>query len=622
MTRRPSAIWTTTALLVPFVGILIAHATHYLPFISDDALISLRYASRLLEGHGLTWTEGPRVEGYSNLLWILLIALLGGVGIDLIVAARTLGLLGMTAVLFALSYGYTRRYPLYEIWFPLTVALLFLVLGGPIAVWAIGGLEQPLYGALLATAVALMFSVLDEEPPRTKTWLWLSAVLGLMCLTRPDGPIFTAAAIAALMLAHATSGRRRWLWPSVLLLTFPVILGTGQLAFRFFYYGEFVPNTALVKLPGGIARWQAGTAYLRGGFESLAPLSYFAILSIVAMVLSRRSRNKGVYLALLVVSWGGYLAYIGGDIFPAYRHFVPLMVVFAFALAHGAVMLVGRLGPGTAATKAVSVLGLLLLVPYTNNQLTDRQNQRAARERWEWECKELATTLKHAFHRQQPLVAVTAAGCLPYWSMLPSLDMLGLNDHYLPRHPPADVGQGFIGHELGDGAYVLRRNPDIIVFNVGSGPHYRSGEELDGMSEFHARYLPIRVQAGLDVPPIVYFNRYSTKTGLRFDKSDSRITIPGFFFAGSDGAAYLRHQQILIIEVPPASSASFVFASEESLDGWVAEVRTFGGAEVVGHVRQSGSSASVTIENHSSRAVEIQEVVLRPSTAGAPRPAE
>ena len=45
-------------------------------------------------------------------------------------------------------------------------------------------------------------------------------------------------------------------------------------------------------------------------------------------------------------------------------------------------------------------------------------------------------------------------GTLAYWSELPALDMLGLNDRYLATHPPADFGQGGLGHELGDADYV------------------------------------------------------------------------------------------------------------------------------------------------------------------------
>ena len=43
----------------------------------DDALISMRYARNLVEGHGLVWNPGgPPVEGYTNLLWTLWMAVL------------------------------------------------------------------------------------------------------------------------------------------------------------------------------------------------------------------------------------------------------------------------------------------------------------------------------------------------------------------------------------------------------------------------------------------------------------------------------------------------------------------------------------------------------------------
>ena len=43
-------------------------------FLTDDAFISFRYARNLLEGHGLVFNPGERVEGYSNFLWVLELA--------------------------------------------------------------------------------------------------------------------------------------------------------------------------------------------------------------------------------------------------------------------------------------------------------------------------------------------------------------------------------------------------------------------------------------------------------------------------------------------------------------------------------------------------------------------
>ena len=45
-------------------------------FLTDDAFISFRYVRNLLEGYGLVFNRGERVEGYSNFLWVLELALL------------------------------------------------------------------------------------------------------------------------------------------------------------------------------------------------------------------------------------------------------------------------------------------------------------------------------------------------------------------------------------------------------------------------------------------------------------------------------------------------------------------------------------------------------------------
>jgi hypothetical protein len=88
------------------------------------------------------------------------------------------------------------------------------------------------------------------------------------------------------------------------------------------------------------------------------------------------------------------------------------------------------------------------------------------------------------------LVATNAAGALPYWSDLPVIDMLGLTDRHIARRP-ADSGR-WIGHERGDGAYVLSRQPDIIIFGGPEGSpapwSFRSDQEIDAAPEFHTSY--------------------------------------------------------------------------------------------------------------------------------------
>ena len=96
-------------LLAGVVGALLLHASHYYPFFSDDALISLRYTQRLCAGEGLTWTEGRPVEGYTNLLWVLLNAPATCVGLDPMWSARALDFIGAAAFVLALALHFTRE---------------------------------------------------------------------------------------------------------------------------------------------------------------------------------------------------------------------------------------------------------------------------------------------------------------------------------------------------------------------------------------------------------------------------------------------------------------------------------------------------------------------------------
>src|ERR1700712_312563 len=135
------------------------HAAHYYPFLADDALISLRYATRLCEGHGLTWSAGKPVEGYTDLLWVLLNVPAACLGVDLILSAR---LLGVAAALLGIgiatlpSDGSLRP----SVARAIAGELLFACCA-PLAVWAVGGLEHGFMVFPLALGLYLLRRQLD-----------------------------------------------------------------------------------------------------------------------------------------------------------------------------------------------------------------------------------------------------------------------------------------------------------------------------------------------------------------------------------------------------------------------------------------------------------------------------
>lgn len=528
---RSSRGYQATLVFVLFFLLFLVVVSRYIQYLSDDALISLRYAQRLLEGKGLTWTDGRPVEGYSNLLWVLLVAGVGAFGVELIQAARLLGIACVAVIIGVILRLYVFSDRLHSTWLPISAGLLFLVMAGPVAVWTIGGLEQPLFAALLALSIFFALKLLDGGRLETRNLLLLSLALGLMCITRPDGPIFVVATGVALLFGRRDLGRKLWL-----LLLFPLLLYGGHLIFRVAYYGEWVPNSALVKLEPSAAHAADGLAYVLGGGMALFPFSMLTIISLAVLCLNRQKRAVGVYLALTAGLWGLYLIVIGGDVFAAYRHFMPLAVIFTFAIIEGVdTMLEWLRKREKASAPRVALVSVLLVVAYGINQYLDAGNRWAISEHWVWSCQDLAVFLKEAFQEEQPVVAMTTAGCIPYWTDFPGIDMLGLNDYYIAHHPPSDTGSGFIGHELGDSEYILGREPDIILFHVGSEtPRGLPGLlSLPETARFREQYAPVRLQLASGLEATIWVRKSSPRVGMR--ERANGFVIPGYLLKSGDG---------------------------------------------------------------------------------------
>jgi len=611
--------WVPTVAFIGSLGAVLFFAWLYLPFVSDDALISFRYAERFAEGKGLTWTEGRPVEGYSNLLWVLLCSLAAMAGYDLVEAARVLGLLCVAAVLLVVTHRYSRSL---ERLSPFALcAVGFCACSGTLAVWSIGGLETPLVVALLAVGTGALMRAVEAPEIRAGDAWTTSIAFGLLCITRPDAPLFVVVGYATFLALRARAGLRVTSKDGLRLLSFPAALTLGQLAFRLVYYGEWVPNTALVKLAASPERVVAGVGHVLMGALALMPMTLVVAWSLRMQWVNRAGARIFLLPASLLAAWVAYLVFIGGDIFPAYRHFAPIVVLAAFVIAETDRHSVSR------AEQRYGTIGSLvgcafLLVSFIAVQVVHPEFHRAKLERWEWDGKVLATVLRTAFSEQQPLVAVTAAGCIPFWSKLPSLDMLGLNDYYLPRHPPPDFGKGFLAHELGSADYVLRRDPDLIVFHVGSEPRFRAGEELSKRSEFYDRYVEVRV-VGYEPhqhEARVWFNQTSRKIGVVQD--ERRVVVPGYFFARSAGSvAELDAAGELVLRLEPMQTASFEVRGMES-DAWRLEPIIDAPSSLRAALETTPAGVRVVLENPADVPVGVPriELVKEDPTLGRSRP--
>ena len=524
--------WLLFSGLVAVSGVILyLHASYYLPFFSDDALISLRYTERLLDGKGLTWTDGKAVEGYSNFLWVLLTALPGLLGINLVTGARVLAFVCMIGTVAALY----RRYPLDTPGNtqPLLFGASALLLSGPIAVWAIGGMEQGLVACCLSLSLSALLPYVDPDGHARRSVVAAGIPLALLTLTRPDGALFTALACASIVFANRLD---RAAWKDAFrLAAIPAAAYLCLLAFRLLYYGEWVPNTALVKVTPSREHIAGGLHYIGAGLWAARPVSLIAFGAGLLMLCDRAFRGRALLLLVMAAGWAGYIAFVGGDIFPAWRHHVPLIVVMAYLFA-----LVGEYmaQPGRA-NRGRWVPCLLLIASitvYGYAQFSDPRTQDARSEMWEWDGKVTGLVLRRGFGDTQPLLAVDAAGCVPFWSRLPCIDMLGLNDHHIARHRHENVGWGDIGHEFGDGAYVMARKPDLVLFNRPDEQPWalwKSGAEMQDMPEFFDQYAAVIFEG--DDPHVhrslIWVRRQSVRVGIR--ESNEQIIVPPYLLTNT-----------------------------------------------------------------------------------------
>ena len=509
-------------------------------FTIDDALISYRYSDRLLHGHGLTWNNDEFVEGYSNLLWVLLVAASGLIDPDLVIAGRALGLAADVAVLAALTWAFAAETRI-TVW-AIACGLLALSLSVPFSIWGTSGLETPLFESLLAWALATTY-----RTPQIRFGYWIPPLLlGLLSITRPDGLLFGIGFSVVLFVYRVPYGISTQ--RALLFVLVPALFVATQTAFRFEYYGQLVPNTAYAKLAFTANRVLMGAAYVGwGALVNCVPLGVVVILLVRLVRVGNWEPLPRVFLALTPATvWLGYVVIIGGDAFPWNRHWLPSLVCAAFSL----VILLGDefkqgLRRSSLALTLWACIHLAIQIASINTYFVSTSGKPQIWRfpflngsiRSETECLALGKALRGAFSKKQPLLAVNAAGCIPYSSSLPSVDMLGLNDFYLAHHRPESIGRGTIGHELGSGAYVLSRKPDIIQLGVG-GPGgvaaavYPGEREMVGMADFLRFYRPVNFRAGTATFPL-WIRVEDGRVGIV--RKENEIAIPGFLLATRPG---------------------------------------------------------------------------------------
>lgn len=508
--RKPGSRAASLGLAAGTGTILLLYAAraYYVASVDEDTYISLRYARNLLDGAGLVWNPGgERVEGITNLLWTLILAGFSGLsGVGLPATSLALGAVSGALTLLVtylwcreemFAGGFSRNGAVYG---ALAVPLL-LVLAPGFVFYAVSGLEVPFF-ALLVTGGLYALS----RNGSLLRYVAGGAMLGAAALARPEGALVLAFGVGASVLV---SGGR--IWKAAAAALPGIALLAAATLWRLWYYGSPVPNTFFVRAKGLEVIEQWGLPYL----TQAAQASWFPVAWLLAVggaLLSRGFLVRNLAVLSLAPVWCAYVAYAGGDYMPAFRLVVPILPmayvlgVVGFAWIYRAALVPA----GSPPSARLAVLGVPLLavaafaVLQVPAQLAVERQHKIDNDRW----TEYRRSVGEALEALDPdaLVAANAVGALGYYSDLRILDMLGLNEAHVARHGAKDP-QMFPGHQVGDGRYVLSREPDYIVpygvkpiYRVDrTAPYFVGDRELASLPEFHAEYEAVTIELANDL---------------------------------------------------------------------------------------------------------------------------
>lgn len=333
----------STEKLLIFVGFLVLTISFVFQFgIVDDAYIFMRYADNVMQGHGLVFNPGKRVEGFSSPAWQFLVLMGAWARVDLPLFSLVLGyvvclicaIVLWKLLLFLMPNSASENNRLRRVamlWY------MFLLLPD-VTRWSAQFLgDITLFFLVILVALLIFFN---------RKVLWdplLSLIFGIAWLVRPEAGLYFIAFSALFLIEdtlfrHQTFLARRYyklsvyrfirmLWLDMLtflqkrvlrlvkwVVPFGVIV-TNYLLWRLWYYGDILPNTYYAKTgQWSIALFQRAVEYLVHLFSSTPYqlIAFFCVLAFFAKPTEKKRRALLLFFFTALL-WGSYIFSIGGD---------------------------------------------------------------------------------------------------------------------------------------------------------------------------------------------------------------------------------------------------------------------------------------------------------------------
>lgn len=441
----------------------------------DDAYISLRYADNAAGGRGLSWQPGERVEGYTNFLWVAVLAVVMRLGLAGEFAAHWIGVVAGCGVLVLLVLLPRRLQSPAEarVW-PVGVGALSVGASFFFPYWSNSGFETSLF--ILLCLTALFFAWQSLKRPQQRRYAVLTGLsLVSVALTRPDGLILFAVVVVVWLIyaMRSSETERRVLGRSLGWTTSIFILLYGAyFVWRLTYYGQLWPNPFYLKVGASLDQLMRGLVYMQSTVDKLSALPLLVVAPLALLPPPRHANEPAtarsaqrvvvVMMFLFACGYAAFLVCVGGDNYGPRLALTILVMVAALAeVGLSRVVSAWRAKPAAPRYLVPVVLGLAVIIvmhPWSSDLHAPTVRNAQLQINW----KQLGLWLNRSTNPTDT-IAVDAAGAIPYFSQRRAIDMLGFNDAHIAHLDVPTLGRGLPGHEKYDPLYVLAQAPDWVA---------------------------------------------------------------------------------------------------------------------------------------------------------------
>lgn len=430
-------------------------------WVFDDSYIAFRFSDNWASGNGLTWNPGEDpVEGFTSFAWVLIGAFIQRVfGIPPHMSMVFVGIVSWIALLAFLlpkMIEIVTPSPNANVVVSSSLLSLFTVLtlsSNPyLGFNAFHGLETSLH--ILLFAVVAYFALRN---PTTNNEVTLVTASFISFMVRPDAIAFVIPLLCARFVYCDSSSQRRRSIAGFLSLA--IALGIYSLI-KWRWFGYPFPNTFYIKQGNSLL---SGLDYVTSYLIELSPVWLFFAFAAGRVGISKLLRDK-MFILLSVPAIVFCLAYIIPNpiLGKGYRFLIPTLPLIILACLRACILSethfrplnLGKWNIPKFLTEAFLVYSLMMFSTVTLFGIQMYREYSGLN----WYFRAIEQTLVTAGHNLNnasvlsppPLLATGDVGAIPYFSKLPTMDLIGLADE--------TVAHDGLTHE-----YILRRNPDLLI---------------------------------------------------------------------------------------------------------------------------------------------------------------